>query len=418
MSVKPRSTVIVIGAGMNGLLSAYYLKQQGFSVEIYERTGNVGGKIQTPDTIYGFREMAANAMLADAEVEAVAEKIGVELVGKSSEASRRYIFRQGKLRQWPLGLISSLRVVFFILAQWLRLGFVKPRSNETLEVWAHRNLGVEATAYLLNPACLGIFAKDSKYLSATLIYNYFFGSRSRSQAKKRSKLRGSVAPRLGMGDFPKKLREYLQSEGVTFHLENTLSEKPKGPVVLATDCWSAQKQLEIFNDSRSSHLAKIPGVGLNSVNVFFATTPVHLKPGFGVLFPREENIAPLGVLFNSFIFPKKLTAGAKHSETWIFKGEDEGLGRGEVQRDVSGIDEIRKVRSSVLHDTSEELEFFVNSWPSALPLYGLELESVLKKLPIFADGVYLMGNYLGEIGLNRFFHRAKAMAKYFSDTEL
>ena len=56
-------------------------------------------------------------------------------------------------------------------------------------------------------------------------------------------------------------------------------------------------------------------------------------------------------------------------------------------------------------------EYKINPWPEAIPLYGLKLEEALTLLDQYQskEGPHLMGNYLGELGLNRLFHRAKAL---------
>jgi len=42
---KSYPKVVVIGAGLAGLTTAYRLKQQGMDVELYEARGRVGGRI-------------------------------------------------------------------------------------------------------------------------------------------------------------------------------------------------------------------------------------------------------------------------------------------------------------------------------------------------------------------------------------
>ncbi len=48
-----RKDVIVIGAGISGLVTAKCLKEDGFDVSVFERTGEVGGLWTFRENDYG-----------------------------------------------------------------------------------------------------------------------------------------------------------------------------------------------------------------------------------------------------------------------------------------------------------------------------------------------------------------------------
>lgn len=396
--------VNVIGAGMSGLLTAYYLSERGFSVQIYEKDEDVGGKIRTYKSPLGFMESAANAILADAEVEAVAKTIGIELISARQEASRRYIFKKKKLRRWPLGLWATWRLILFVIRRFLKPARFEPSAGQTLEAWGLEHLGRETVDYLLTPACLGIFGAESSHLSARLVLSYFFPKFRR----RKGRLRGSVAPVGGMGDWSRGLRRELQQRGVVFHMGKPVLSRGllTKPLVLATDMKSAQKFLEDSGDARARVLEKVPTVDLLSINAFFRSSIDEKKQGFGVLFPPREKQPILGLLQNSVIFDRP--SQKTWSETWILGG----VSPSSAVRTDSGrlLSTLRELRRKLFDDGEEPLEWNINSWPEALPLYGLELETALERLRLENDQIYLMGNYLGEIGLNRLFHRARELA--------
>ena len=60
MSLRDRFDVIVIGAGHNGLVCAYYLAAAGFSVVVLERSDRVGGAAITEEFHPGFRNSVAS----------------------------------------------------------------------------------------------------------------------------------------------------------------------------------------------------------------------------------------------------------------------------------------------------------------------------------------------------------------------
>jgi len=387
------TTVRVIGAGMSGLLTAFYLAEKNIHVEVYEKSNTVGGKIATHLSPHGLMETAANAILADREVERVASAIGLQLIAARPEARRRWVFRDGDWRRWPLGAGASLRVARFLWSRRAR----RPRAGETLAVWGERELGAEATANLLEPVVQGIFGAGPRDLSATLIYDYFFSAPKRV----RGHLRGSVAPVGGMGEFPERLKSYLEKRGVVFHMDAVASVE--GSLVIATDLRSAAEILQRAGDQRGAELARLPLVDLVSVNAFVRSPGA--RQGFGLLFPRASGVAPLGVLFNTFIFSGRSEKSL--SETWIFGGVSPQT---VIQAsDDAVVDEVQKARE-MISTAAEVLETRVNRWPGAIPLYGVELEKCLASLKTSENGIHLMGNYLGEIGLHRLVHRARALA--------
>jgi protoporphyrinogen/coproporphyrinogen III oxidase len=396
--------VRILGAGISGLLCAYYAVKKGYAVEVYECDAEPGGKIRTIKGSHGLMETAANATLADLEVERVAEEIGLQLVRKKKTAQRRYIYVNSKITRWPLDLWHSFRLLVFFIFWKLGRGSVEPQKSESLASWSDRVLGTKTTISLLSPACLGIFGVDAKTLSGPLIYQYFFSRKKKVYGK----LRGSVAPQEGMGQWIDSLRAYLQQKGVVFffNFSSPKEEWARESLIVATDVQSAAGILKFYKDPRAEKLQSIPLVNLLSVNAFYKKRPVSQKAGFGVLFSRSENIIPLGVLFNTDIFAGRSTES--HSETWIF-GSDQNLFLD--QSDEYFLSEIHKTRAKLWQDETSPSEVRFNRWPGAIPLYGLALEKVLEELSISSGGLHLMGNYLGEIGLNRLFHRAKNLVE-------
>ena len=60
MSRRDNFDVIVIGAGHNGLVCAYYLAEAGFSVVVLERSDRTGGAAITEEFHPGFRNSVAS----------------------------------------------------------------------------------------------------------------------------------------------------------------------------------------------------------------------------------------------------------------------------------------------------------------------------------------------------------------------
>src|SRR6266436_2128907 len=101
--------VLVIGAGFSGLTLAYALRQLDLPVRILERGDKPGGLIATRAEEHGLVETAANALLADAEVERLFADLGLEFAAQLRTRKRRFIFWK-KPKRWPLSLWATLKV--------------------------------------------------------------------------------------------------------------------------------------------------------------------------------------------------------------------------------------------------------------------------------------------------------------------
>ncbi len=398
----------VIGGGFSGLAAAYFLACRGHRVRLVEKSNRIGGLIDTLQTPYGPVETAANAVIANAVVEATAKDLGIELVPARRESRRRYIFRDGRLRRWPLRLASTLRLVGLAVPAGLgRLPAIAPRPFESVQQWGNRALGEEATRYLLCPALSGIYAGDPARLSASLTVGKLFGKR-RTQRPPRGKLRGSVAPRLGMGAWAPAFRHVITANGGKFvtHAEHGI------PTVVALPPPAAEAFLAERAPALAAELRKISMVSLLSVTAFFApeTAPI---PGFGCLFPRGQGFRARGVLANEQIFPGR--ARDSIAETWIFGGiEDPDIFS---LSDSQLLELVQNERAKMHGLRARLLHARVNRWPAAIPHYDIALEDALENLKAleFREGLYrVFGTYCGDLGLGQVLYRASELAREFS----
>ena len=71
---------------------------------------------------------------------------------------------------------------------------------------------------------------------------------------------------------------------------------------------------------------------------------------------------------------------------------------------------IADERERFYGERNEPLEVRITRWPNALPHYSIELEKNLTTLPAPPENVWLVGNYLGRIGLAKILERAAAAA--------
>src|SRR5258706_4240100 len=156
----------VVGAGFSGLVTAYYLVKEGFTVRVVERKSRPGGLIQTIRTEHGPVETAANGIRNSARLEAMCADIRVPLAATRREARARFIFR-GAPKRFPLSGPEVLQLGFRIAASDSSL---RPRPFETIIDWGRRVIGKAATDFFLAPALSGIYAGDPGSLSPSMVF--------------------------------------------------------------------------------------------------------------------------------------------------------------------------------------------------------------------------------------------------------
>ena len=98
----------VVGAGLSGLTAAWRLTEAGFTVEIIEAAERPGGLIETIGTPHGRVEGGANAFVWSQSVASLFPRSASRLNSRPRSQRRRYIFRDGRPRRWPLGFGETL----------------------------------------------------------------------------------------------------------------------------------------------------------------------------------------------------------------------------------------------------------------------------------------------------------------------
>jgi oxygen-dependent protoporphyrinogen oxidase len=397
-----KNSVIVIGAGFSGLVSAFYLVRAGFTVEVHEASQRVGGVIDSIETDFARIEVAANGLLASPRVEALFEAAQVRALEAAPQGRKRSIFREGKARRWPLSFGESL----LLLGRLPFLRSKKPKEGETVELWARRAVGEAAYRYGIVPALQGIYAGDPAEMSAELVFGRFFGRKSSPRFPRGGK-RGIVAPPGGMRALLEGLRRTLESEGVRFRFGSRphLAALRK-PVVIATSLPAAREILVGMHPEVSETFAAVRMLPLICVHATFPRESPHLD-GFGCLFPRGEGVRALGVLFEESIFGER--SGA-HLERWILGGATDSEIMNLSDEEVYGT--VRGDRAKLLGMDVPPQDRAITRWDSVIPHYDLRLCEALGSPALRAlskSGVFLIGNYLGKLGLSGILEEAEKL---------
>jgi protoporphyrinogen/coproporphyrinogen III oxidase len=397
-------TISVVGAGFSGLATAYYLVKDGFTVQICEQSSRAGGLIKTIRTPHGLVETAANGLLNSARLEALCADIGVPLLPTRRDGRKRFIFR-GQPRQLPLNVSDVFNLGVRLAANAISL---RPRQFETIAEWGRRVLGKGATNYLLAPVLGGIYAGDPEKLSASLIFGRAaLPGHLRTNRPARAKVRGTVAPPLGMQQLIDGLSAYLERAGVKFVFNHRALADANEPTAVCLSARSAAEFLADIAPEVSEALRRIEMLSLVTATSFYAPEAARLK-GFGCLFPSEQGFRARGVLFNNCIFEGR---GSAHAETWIFGGALDPEVMNLSDQELAQLIAVERKRFFGKNDPALDVQ--ITRWPNALPHYSIDLERILTTLPPPPPNVVLVGNYLGRIGLAKILERAGCVAEEF-----
>jgi oxygen-dependent protoporphyrinogen oxidase len=397
-------SVKVIGGGFSGLITAYYLSREGFSVELHEASSRLGGLISSEKTSSGLIESAANGFILNDDLMELFQDLRLEPLKPIAEyAKKRYIYR-GALKRWPLNIVESIFLAGKFIAKLLFCKkSLKPRSDETIWNWGQRNLSGSATKYLLSPGLQGIYAGDARRMSAELILGPMF------QGKKQ-KYRGTVSALGGTGEFIEALASKLKSQGVKIVLNSNYKiDSLAEPHVVAVSASAAPTVLESVAPAVAETLKKIEVLPVLSVTVIYKETQKKIE-GFGGLFPEDQGFKVLGILSPTYIFAGR---GPDYSETWIFGGTHSPEMLSKSKSEV--LDIILQERAKILGGNAEIKETHMYPWPKALPHYTIAHKQLLSEIQLPAN-LYLAGNYLGVIGLSKILSRSKELAAQIKRT--
>ncbi len=439
--------VLVVGAGISGLATAFALVRGGLRVAVLEASPRVGGAMAThteglwrfelgPNTVLD-GEPSVRRLIREADLEP-------ERIAASPTARRRYLWKAGKLHALPSGPLGLLGTRLFSVkakVRVLREPWVKDIKDckdckddgeESVAGFVRRRLGQEILAGAVGPFVSGVWAGDPERLSARWALPKLVelerehGSLIRGALARRGKApRGEmISFRQGLEQLPLRLareigdvrtgvacRRVLRAE-TGFSVETDAGPLRAERVVLAVPADAAARLLEEATGGRSLAFAEIPYAPVAVVSTGWRRADVgHPLGGFGFLAPRGEGLRVLGCLFPSEIFPGR--APERHVALTAFLGGrtdpkvlDWDDGR------IAGLAESELRRALGLRGAP--LLRIVRRWPRAIPQYELghgRFVELAGRLEAELPGLHLGGNFLRGISVPDCLRNAAALAE-------
>lgn len=170
--------VLIIGGGISGLASAWWLARSGLSVEVWEAKKRPGGKIVSNWQDGYLTERAASMVLNfRPEVAELVRAAGLESAKTArlpAAEARRYLLYQGCLKALPMRLGAMVASPLWSLRGKLRLLaepfiFSTGRTDESVSEFVTRRLGHEILEKAMEPFIAGTLAGDANQASAAAV---------------------------------------------------------------------------------------------------------------------------------------------------------------------------------------------------------------------------------------------------------
>ena len=468
--------VIVIGGGIAGLASAYYLHKKSAEVgqelhlTVLEADSRWGGKITThrqdgfvieggPDTFLATKPWAVS----------LSRELGIEgsLQGTDPRHKSTYVLHKGRLEPLPDGLTMMIPTRFGPmirtgLLSWpekARMGldfFLPPRplnGDESLGEFVSRRLGRAAYERLIEPLMSGIYAGDGDLLSLQSTFPYLRDLELRHgglvrgalQARRKTASRAAAAPAsrsafltpaTGLAEIVDALVNHLQGQGVELRLSSPVSrieregagyrlrlpageQLPAEALVLAAPAYISGDLLARIAPGLAADLGAIPYVSTATVSLAYrqADLPRPLD-GYGYVIPRREGRRALACTWTSTKFPHRAPQDAVLLRVFAGRaGEEDGLPTDEAGLLELATEELRLT----LGLTAAPLLSRVFYWERAMPQYNLGHPARLKRIEAaLADlpGLAVAGNGYRGIGIPDCIHSGEEAAGRILSTQI
>ncbi|MEO0471567.1 MAG: protoporphyrinogen oxidase, partial [Bacteroidota bacterium] len=163
--------IVIIGAGITGLVLGHYLQKAGKDFRILEASQRSGGNMQTQQIGPYLLEAGPNSLIMNDAFFALLQELNLEkeIQYADPQAKNRYVLRGGQYKKLPAGPPSLIfSKTFSLQAKRQILGERHKKAqhipDESVDHFFRRRLGDEITDYAVYPFISGIYAGDPKQL--------------------------------------------------------------------------------------------------------------------------------------------------------------------------------------------------------------------------------------------------------------
>jgi len=442
--------VLVIGGGISGLASAWWLAREGLSVEVWEAGERAGGKIlSTRRNGYLTERAAAMVMNFRPEVADLVRETGLEPAKTSrlpAAEARRYLVCGGKLKALPMRLGAMLASPLWSTKAKLRL-LLEPfiltsgRKDEPVSEFICRRLGREVLEKAMEPFVAGTLASDPDQTSAAaalprltaLVQRY--GSISAGILVNRILRRRTACTTDTFsfhGGISTLVEALTKAPGVNVrsgHCVRELVREEAGwrvsantaegqrslsapHVIVSTPAPAAAALVKPMDRELAELLSGIAYAAVTVVHAGMDRSDVgHCLDGTGFLAPRVEGAALTGNLWMSTLFPDRAPRGKILLTAYL------GGARAPQVKDWTDerlLDETLDTLSPLLGLKGAPEMVRINRHAEALPLYHgaylSRMQAMDERLQRLT-GLHLEANYRGGVSVRDRLARGRGLAR-------
>ncbi len=445
--------VIVVGAGLSGLVTAHRLHRLGLRVQVFEAASRPGGVIGSERKQGVLFERGPNSgMDTTPLINALLDELGIrdQRIDASKASSRRYIVRGGRMMALPTSPGAFITTPLFSWRAKLRL-FAEPfiarataDEEETVARFVRRRLGPEFLDYAIEPFVSGIYAGDPDQLSlpaafprlhaleqryGSLLRGAILSARERRRSAERSKgsatsfsfregfqtLTDALAatlPSVQCGMRATALRRAASGDLSVSFERTAQAEHRARAVVLASPAYVTARLVEQLAPDAARALDEIAYSPVAVVISAYRRRAIgHALDGFGVLAPAVERPGMLGSLFSSTMFENRAASDTVVFTTFLGGRRDPTLATApdaELLTRVHG--ELNRLVGASEPPSFNE----ITRWPHAIPQYTLgHLQRIgaVDRAEQDVRGLHFCANYRGGVAISDCVINGEAMAQ-------
>ncbi len=434
--------VAVLGAGISGLSTAYWLKKNNFDFVVLEKENHVGGSMQTIRKD-GFQiDFGPNSGLETTPIiRQIVDDIGFanEMVYANESANKRYILKNNALHALPTSPLAFINTKLFSTKAKLRLfaepfiGKSKDGYYQSMSEFVRRRLGQEFLDYAIDPFVSGVFAGDPNKLSVKsafpklyrleevyggLIKGMIKGAKERKQRAEHSKqnakmfsfvngmqsfanaIAATMKENILMNASVQKVKKDDKKWKLIYSQGSELKELIVDFIISTIPVYAAEKLFTPIDKEFQSHANEIYYPPVMVLYLGYKKSQIETPlDGFGYLIPSKEKKNYLGAIWSSAIFPNRceddkaaftLFVGGARSPHLFEMGNDKLV---EI-----ALQEFQETMKIIGDPVLVEYKL----WQKAIPQYNIgyiEHENYFDKFEKENNGIILSGNYRGGISV-------------------
>lgn len=405
----------ILGGGINGLLSAYFLKKSGHDVTLWEAGSSVGGWMQSERVGGRLFEWGPHTLRADsAWFDLFSDLRLTPFVSRPSMP--RFIWRHDRkipVPFSPLGLAATPLFSFSAKMALIKNLFktVRLEEDKSIHDFFKDLLPEDIIDYAVEPFIGGIFAGDIHKLSAQTCLPHFWNLMREKGSLWNALRRSSGISAKPIVSFPEGLFEVAEALRRRLHSNIFLNTKAVSiqkceskwnildqagnvlevdHLILTVPSFEAARLLEHFIDSSDRRfLQSISYESLGVWNVVFEKSASFVS-GFGCLIPKKENSSMRGSLWPSEIFEGRASRNEIVCAQYFF-------GNDLPQDPERFLALLQRILGMSARPKDSAYRIRTKSIPQLEVGHRKQIDVLVERLP---EGVSLIGQYVDGVGLS------------------